>query len=92
MKRLPITPLDEDAERRISERLAAARSAHPRLSIPESEICEWYDLGWHYVGCDVNRDGRCIIEWRSSRPAAQPLRDYEADRLITAVASLEKTA
>ncbi|MES2030870.1 MAG: hypothetical protein V4477_16945 [Pseudomonadota bacterium] len=59
-----------------------------RKSIPESEICEWYDIGWHYVGADA-RYGRCIIEWRSAKPAVEPLRNHDGDQLLGAVAALE---
>jgi len=41
------------------------------ISIPD--LADWYSIGWRVVGPDVHY-GKCIIEWRSSKPPVAPYR------------------
>ncbi len=52
----------------------------PTITIPESEIVDWYTLGWHYRGpCPVRKDC-CVLEWTQSRPPAAP---FKADTAVS---------
>lgn len=49
------------------------QTRYPILHIPESEVPEWYELGWSYVG-PSDRDDFSIIKWEGDKPAVRPFR------------------
>lgn len=62
------------------------------MTIHESEVSDWYSVGWDYDG-PSDRPGYCIISWRSETIPAAPLSalacDDEQVHLARAVAALE---
>lgn len=66
------------------------QTRYPILHVPESEVLEWYELGWIYVG-PSDRDDHSIIKWELDRPAAEPFRG-EDELAHVRGASLEAVA
>lgn len=65
----------------------------PVVTIPESEILDWYDAGWHFDHTDEGRPDFCVMEWRQDRRPVAPFRpDAEDKKLLNAVAALEGRA
>lgn len=62
------------------------------VSVHESEVLDWYNIGWHFVGADQSRANYCLMEWRSDKLPVQPFRDEEFSSVLSAVASLEGRA
>lgn len=62
------------------------------VSVHESEVITWYEIGWAFSGVDISRQNYCLMEWRSDKPPVAPFRDEEFSSLVTAVASLEGRA
>lgn len=63
----------------------------PWTSVPESDVVEWYEAGWHYVGPSAADERHRIMEWRSSRKPVKPFNQNEAELqyIATAVSALE---
>jgi len=62
------------------------------VSVHESEVIGWWEIGWHFAGVDTSRQNYCLMEWRSDKPPVAPFRDEEFSSLVAAVASLEGRA
>jgi hypothetical protein len=44
------------------------------IHVHETEVTEWHEIGWAYVGPSEKED-YCIIEWPHDRPAVAPFKD-----------------
>ena len=62
------------------------------ISVPESEVVSWWEIGWSFDCADSSRQNYCLMEWRSDKPPVAPFRDEEFSSLVAAVASLEGRA
>ena len=56
------------------------------VSVHESEVMEWWNIGWEFQGVDASRQNYCLMEWRSDKPPVAPFRDEEFSSLVVAVA------
>lgn len=64
----------------------------PVTSVPESEILDWYDCGWEYLGPSGDSN-LCVMTWKSDRRPVAPFREDPEDKnLLNAVAALEGRA
>ncbi|MEH2508671.1 hypothetical protein V1291_000025 [Nitrobacteraceae bacterium AZCC 1564] len=70
------------------------RTHNPWVTVPESEVLEWWNAGWHYVGPDASNSAYSVMEWRSEKPAVQPFdgRGAELRHIARAISSLEGAA
>lgn len=67
------------------------QTRYPIVHVPESEILEWSEAGWTYVGPSETPD-HCIIKWENSWDAVQPFRGEDELAHIHGGAALEAVA
>lgn len=54
-------------------------ATQPLIHVHESELADWYNVGWHYVGPSPTKSDYVVIEWQQNRPAVQPFRETVND-------------
>lgn len=67
------------------------QTRYQTYEVPESELLEWYEREWSYVG-PAERDGYCVIMWEHDRPISAPFRGEDELAHIHGGASLEAVA
>ena len=60
---------------------APERTRFPTLSVPESEVLDWYNCGWTYLRPDEARPDHMVMRWDQDKPPVAPFRDDDAQHL-----------
>ncbi len=64
----------------------------PTITIPESEITDWYSLGWHYFGPCPSGKGLCVMQWKLNRAPTAPFKAGASISYSVSAASQGKDA
>lgn len=49
----------------------------PLIHIHESELADWYGIGWHFVGASPTKPDFVVIEWQLKRAPVMPFKMRE---------------